>query len=132
MAKRYGASVYATIRRYVSHNDKTCAVLVLNPAEAAAQMGYFCSVRRVVTSPEFARRFSQMTWPQTVSPDDVLGRLVPVNRMTGPRSLRLTDSNGDPHDFIAEAFKTPHQTFILINSVAKPIRRIIMPPHLAF
>lgn len=127
LARRYGSSVYATVRRYVSHSDKICAVVVLNPAEPAEPVGYFCSVRRVITSAAFARRFSNIAWPQTVTADDALGRLVPVNRMTGPRSLRITDANGDRHDVIAEAFKTPHQTFILIDATAKPARRIILP-----
>lgn len=131
LAKRYGASVYATVRRYVCQSDKNCAVLVLNPPELAEIVGFFCSVRRVITSPEFERRFSNMVWPQTVSADDALGRLIPVNRMMGPRTLCLTDSNGDRHEFVAEAFKTPHQVFILINAVAKPARRIILPARLA-
>lgn len=127
LAKRYGASVYSTIRRYVSHSDKTCAVIVLNPAELAEGVGFACAVRRVITSPAFARRFLQLRWPQTVTADDALGRLVPVNRMTGPRTLRLVDANGDPQEFIAEAFKTPHQVFILLNAAAKPTRRLIVP-----
>lgn len=132
LAKRYGASLYATIRRYVCHSEKDCAVLVLNPAEFAETIGFSSSVRRVIISPGFERRFSNITWPHAISPDDALGRLVPFKRMAGPRGLRLADSNGDRHEFVAEAFKTPHQVFILICAAKKAVPKIILPAHLVF
>ena len=131
LAKRYGASVYATIRRYVSHSDKLCAVLVLNPPQPIEGAGFMCTLRRAIVSPAFARRFAGMRWPDTMTPDDQLGRLVPVNRMTGPRPLRLTDANGEAQDVVAEAFKTPHQVFILIHCTAKAPPRIILPASVA-
>ncbi len=126
LAKRYGASVYATVRRYVTSSDRTCAVVVLNPPELAEVVGYFCTVRRAITSPAFDLKFPGLAWPTTVTPDDALGRIIPVNRMTGPRPLRIVDANGDTQEFVAEAFKTPHQTFILIHAAEKTRRRVLL------
>jgi hypothetical protein len=126
LAKRYGASVYATVRRYVSCSDRICAVVVLNPPEPAEQVGHFSQVRRAVASPAFESRFPTFHWPQVVTPDDPIGALVPYGRMTGPRNLVLTDADGERHSFVGEAFKTPHQTFILLQAETTLGRKLIV------
>lgn len=126
LAKRYGASVYATIRRYVWCSDRICAVVVLNPPELAERVGHFSQLRRAVASPAFEARFPNFRWPQVVTPDDPIGGLVPYGRMTGPRTLVLTDADGDRHTFVGEAFKTPHQTFILLLAESTLNRKLIV------
>ena len=126
LAKRYGASVYATVRRYVSCSDRICAVVVLNPPEPAEHVGHFSQVRRAVASPAFEARFPNFRWPQVVTPDDPVGGLVPYGRMTGPRTLVLTDADGERHAFVGEAFKTPHQTFVLLLAETTLGRKLIV------
>lgn len=127
LARRYGASVYATIRRYVSSSDRICAVVVLNPPELAERVGHFSQLRRAVASSAFEARFPNFRWPQVVTPDDPIGALVPYGRMAGPRTLVLTDTDGERHAFIGEAFKTPHQTFILLLAELTLGRKLIVP-----
>jgi hypothetical protein len=127
LAKRYGASVYATVRRYVSTSDRICVVLVFNPPALAGPRGMASTLRRAITSPAFGRRFPAFVWPQVVTPGNKLGALIPSGRMTFPRTLALTDANAEPHEFIAEAFRTPHQTFVLLHATATLRRRIILP-----
>lgn len=127
LAKRYGASVYATVRRYVSTSDRVCAVLVFNPPELGAPHGLVSVLRRAVASLAFERQFPGFAWPQAVTPDDTLGELIPSGRMTFPRTLALTDANAERHEFIAEAFRTPHQTFVLLHASATLSRHIILP-----
>lgn len=129
LAKRYGASVYATVRRYVSCSDRICAVVVLNPPELAEGIGHRSQLRRVVSSPAFEVRFPNFPWPSVVTPDDPIGALVPYGRMTGPRTLVLTDADGERHAFVGEAFKTPHQTFILLVAETTLGRRLIVSVH---
>jgi len=133
LAKHYGASAYASVRRYVSHSDRICAVLVLNPIELSEPIGFTCCMRRVIASPSFEREFSQLRWPPAITPDHALGHMVPLhNRMTGARRIKLTDDRGERRAFVAEAFKTPHQVFILVHAVtAAPARRLIMPTRMA-
>jgi len=126
LAKRYGASVYATVRRYVSTSDRICAVLVFNPPAPAGPHGMASTLRRAVPSPAFERRFPGLAWPQVVTPEDKLGALIPCGRMTFPRMLALTDANAEPHPFIAESFRTPHQTFVLLHATATLRRRVIL------
>lgn len=127
LSKRYGASVYATIRRYVSTSDRLCAVIVFNPPEIAEPFGFVSSLRRAVVSPTFAARFPNLVWPQSVTPDTALGSLIPFGRMSRPRPIILIDADGVRHAFIGEAFKTKYQTFVLLQAETTLGKRLIVP-----
>lgn len=130
LARKFDASIYSSIRQYVSKNHRTCAVVVLNPPEICTDQGFKSTVRRVVGSPEFLKFFANQKWPVYVTPDDELGAMVPLNgrRASRKRRIELTDSNGVAHECIAEAFTQTHQVFILIH-VAKALtsKRVFVP-----
>ncbi|MEA9973368.1 MULTISPECIES: ImmA/IrrE family metallo-endopeptidase [Xanthomonas] len=116
LAKTYGASLYASIRQYVSKNHRCCVVLVLNPPEIREGVGFTASLRRVVASQDFQRRFANTAWPNFFTPNDKVGALVPINRRaSGKRAFELTDANGMRHECVAEAFTQTHQVFVLIH-----------------
>jgi hypothetical protein len=119
LSKQYGASVYSTIRRYVSTHRRNCSVLILDPPEFAAGDGFTCALRRAVQSKSFEFIFGQISWPDPFTPDVELGPLIPLGnrRMSRPIGLRLPDRNGVIHDCVAEAFKHKYQVFILIHEV---------------
>lgn len=127
LARRYGASVYATVRRYVSSSERICVVVVLNPPELAEEVGHFSQVRRAVASPAFESRFPNFPWPHVVTPNDPIGALVPYGRMSSPRTLVLKDADGERHAFVGEAFKTSHQTFVLLQAETTLGRKLIVP-----
>jgi Zn-dependent peptidase ImmA (M78 family) len=118
LAKRFDASNYAAIRQYVSKNHRACVVLVLEMPEVAEGVGFRASLRRVVPSTRFAEEFGELAWPQVLTPEDALGKFVPLGkrRASGKRSMSLTDRNGTAHECIAESFSTGHNVFILIHS----------------
>ncbi|MGC4073997.1 MAG: ImmA/IrrE family metallo-endopeptidase [Nibricoccus sp.] len=117
LSKKYGASIYASVRQYVSKNQRTCVVLVLNPPVLVSGVGFQSTLRRVVPSPSFAERFSDIRWPESYTPDDRIGAFIPIHgrRASWPRELPLIDANGDTHECIAEAFTQGTQVFILIH-----------------
>jgi len=119
LAKKYGASLYASIRQYVSKNRRNCAVLILNPPELVEGDGFRASFRRVVQSSSFTEMFGQEQWQLVYTPDDQLGAMVPIGgrRSSRPRAVVLKDINGDPHECIAEAFTQTYQVFVLIHEV---------------
>lgn len=119
LAKKFDASIYASIRQYVSKNDQACAVVVLNMPELAEGDGFRVSLRRPIQSSEFTKIFGAYAWKDTYTPDDVLGSLVPIGKRksSGKRSISLRDKNGDLHECIAESFSSGHQIFILIHAV---------------
>jgi hypothetical protein len=121
LSKKFDASLYSSIRQYVSKNHRCCAVLVLNPPDLIPGDGFQATLRRIVGSESFTAMFASYPWPAIFTPDDPIGAIVPLGkaRASKPRSLPLTDDNGDAHECYAEAFATKWQVFILIQVKAK-------------
>ncbi|MBX9609841.1 MAG: ImmA/IrrE family metallo-endopeptidase [Gammaproteobacteria bacterium] len=117
LAPKFNASVYAAIRQYVSKNHRSCAVVVLNMPELIPGDGFRVTLRRVVASESFKLTFAGRTWAEVYTPDDDIGRLVPLagKKACIKRSLALTDANGMLHDCVAESFTTGKQVFVLIH-----------------
>ncbi|MEX2672840.1 MAG: ImmA/IrrE family metallo-endopeptidase [Phycisphaeraceae bacterium] len=130
LAKRYGASAYSAVRRYVSTHHKACAVLVLNPPEIAPGDGFVATLRRAIVSPHFSEQFGNLLWAETYTPDDRFGAMIPMGgrRMSRPRTCTLTDRNGLSHECVGEAFTTGYQVFILIRPVCSLGRVTLMVP----
>ena len=130
LSKDYGASVYAAVRQYVSKNRRMCVVLVLEPPIPCDGDGFRASVRRVIESPTFRDVFKGLEWKPYYTPDDEIGRLVPLGkrRSSGKQSLSLKDANGDIHECVAEAFTQTYQVFVLIHSVRTLTARSVIIP----
>ncbi len=130
LSKKYGASVYATLRRYVTTNQRACAVVVLEPPKACQGHGFTAALRRVVSSPTFTAQFGELQLPETFTPDDQIGRMVPVGgrRMSRPQAIVLSDRDGRRHECLAEAFTQTYQVFVLICTVSVLSRRIVLVP----
>jgi hypothetical protein len=130
LASKFSASNYAAIRQYVSKNDRSCAVIVLNMPELIPGDGFRATLRRPIQSDRFTETFGNYPWKDAYTPDDEIGALVPVGkrRASGKRSLGMRDTNGVLHDCIAESFSTGHQVFILIHAVRTLTATRIMLP----
>lgn len=127
LSKKYGASIYSAVRRYVSTSSRVCAVLVLDPPVLTKGAGFECNLRRVIASPKFRQMFGPIEWPAYFTPDDRIGRMVPIGgrRMSGRRLLELVDRNGDRHECVTEAFTQTHQVFILIHA-SEALRPVVI------
>lgn len=120
LAKEFNASIYASIRQYVSKNHRACAVVVLDMPGLIAGDGFRANLRRVVQSPAFTQTFGNDTWNSPYyTPADEIGRLVPLGKRksSGKRNMVLVDRNGGRHECIAESFTQGHQVFVLVHSV---------------
>lgn len=127
LSKRYGASIYASIRRYVTGSPRACMVLVLEPPKVCPDRGYVAKLRRDVVSPEFRRVVGPLSWPDDFGPDDQIGAMVPIGgrRMSRPREIELRDDHDQRHRCLAEAFTQGHHVFVLIHSVVALNRRVL-------
>lgn len=116
LATTFNASLYASIRQYVSKNHRACAVVILNMPQLEEQVGFRANVRRVVQSNSFSDTFGRYAWKESYTPDDDIGAMVPLGgrRGSGKRQLGLMDANGVMHDCLAEAFTNTQQVFVLI------------------
>jgi hypothetical protein len=127
LGRRYGASAYSAIRRYVSESSTMCVVLVLDVPELVEGDGFQCNLRRVVASTWYTECFDDR-WPETFTPSDRIGAMVPIGgrKMTGRRSLELVDKNGGRHECVAEGFTQGYQVFVLIH-VGSSLRPVLVP-----
>jgi hypothetical protein len=116
MGKKYGASVYASMREYVRKNPYPCAVLILDPPELTKGYGFQASLRRVEVSRSFVESCGMIKWQERFTPDDAIGAMVPIGgrKMSGKRQFSLTDTWGITHECIAEAFTQGYQVFVLL------------------
>lgn len=134
LAKKFDASLYASIRQYVSKNHRACAVVILNMPELEEGVGFRVTLRRVVQSASFRTMFGQRQWKDSYTPDDNIGALVPLGnrRMSGKHQLGLIDTNGTLHECVAEAFTNRYQVFILIHAARTlTATRILLSPTAA-
>jgi hypothetical protein len=128
LSKRYGASVYSSVRRYVSTSARTCAVIVLDPPVPKLHDGFAAALRRVVASSQFHAQFGELRLAAQFTPDDDIGRMVPVGgrKMSRPRPLVLTDRNGVRHECVAEAFAYKYYVFVLVCPQAMMTKKIVL------
>jgi hypothetical protein len=127
LATKYGASKYATFRRYVTTAPKACCVLVLEPAVLGEGKAFTAPIRRFIASRTFDSIFDPLDFGTVLSDKHILGHVVPVGRrMTACRKITLRDRNGSHRTCMAEAFNSTHQIFILIRD-AGPAPTIFIP-----
>jgi Zn-dependent peptidase ImmA (M78 family) len=129
LAKKFGASVYASAREFARTNPKACLVYILEPIEFVEGVGARAAVRRIEPSPSFRAQFGCPA-ETVITLDHALGPVLPVGRkMTRARSLPIFDLNGIEHECLAEAFDTTFNVLLLVYPVrALTATTIIMPP----
>ena len=132
--EKYGASIYASIRQYVSKSPRACVVLILNPPEFKAGDGFIASLRRVVSSDSFDEKIGAINWPKTFTPDDKIGATIPINRrrMSGKQEISITNSDRECYECIAQAFTQTYQVFILIHLVQTLTKTTIVLPTFTY
>jgi hypothetical protein len=130
LAKQFGASNYATFRRYVGTSPRACCLLVLEPVQRMPNGGFSAEIRRIVASLSFSEIYDALRFGTDVTDTHALAAAVPLGRrMVYPRQVLLTDRNGDRRECTAEAFDTMHQVLILIADTKPFTRRstIVLP-----
>jgi hypothetical protein len=129
LKRKYGASAYAAIRQYVAKNHRACAVIVLNPPEPHREFGVqVVTIRRIITSESWAEIIGAVAWPETILPSHFLWEVIPAGnrKMSSPRQVVIQSRDGVRHKCIAEAFKTPYNTFILLQASDALTSRIVI------
>ncbi len=128
LAKKFGASVYASAREFARTNHRACVVYVLERIEFVEGQGARARVRRIEPSPSFEMQFGCPS-DIIITLDHFLGAVLPIGRkMTRPVSLPMIDRNGTTHECVAEAFDTTYNILILLYPVrALASATIILP-----
>jgi hypothetical protein len=118
LSKKYGPSIYASTRRYVSTHHKACLLLVFNQPYYKVGVGDVMELRRAIPSPSFKRLFGDLQWPDEFESGTFFMRHRPSKRFTAPTPLRLKDANGASHICFAEAFDSTHHILFLLHPLA--------------
>lgn len=117
LAKKFGASIYASAREFARTNHRACVVYVLEPILYIDGHGAKANVRRIEPSPSFIAQFGRPS-DTVITLDHILGPVLPIgHKMTRPTSLSIADKNGTKHECIAEAFDTTRNVVILMYPV---------------
>lgn len=117
LAKKFGASQYASAREFARTNHRPCVVLILEPIEFVPDGKTYANVRRIEASPSFAQQFG-IPAIERIDVSHALGGLLPIGRkMTKPTLLVYSDRNGVRHECLGEAFDTKHNVLLLIYPI---------------
>lgn len=117
LAKKFGASLYASSREFARTNNRACAVYILEPIAHLQNIGAHASVRRIECSASFLEQFGNPN-DQIITPKHFLWNAVPIGRkMTRPTPIRIKDRNGQIHECLAEAFDTTYNILVLLYPV---------------
>jgi hypothetical protein len=79
LAKKFGASVYASAREFARSNCRACAVYILEPFEYVEGDGARAAVRRIEPSPAFEEQFGRPA-DTVITLDHWLGPALPIGR----------------------------------------------------
>jgi hypothetical protein len=132
LARQFGASNYATFRRYVGTSPRACCLVVLEPVQRMPDGGFSAEIRRIVASRTFSEMYDALRFGTDITDTHALAAAVPLGRrMVYPRQVPLTDRNGDWRECTVEAFDTMHQVLILIADTKPFPRRSVVLPGIA-
>lgn len=110
LSRRYGTTCYAAIRWFVKTNRRACALLVLSRSQAAG--GSSWSLRKVVQSTSFTRRFGEVPWADLF--EDLGCREPLANLDFGPRhQFRLPGLDRRPISCELQSFTSDNHHFML-------------------
>ncbi len=124
LAKKFGSSAYAAIRRYVTMNSCPCAALVFERPDANFPITELL-VRRAVASPAFELQFGVHWMKDSYRRGEFFVEHLPFKKFTRSAALRLRDQNGNSQECTAEAFNSTKQVFFLIRSTGVATRLIV-------
>lgn len=128
LAKKFGASIYASCREFARTNHRACVVYVLENIEHVEGHGTCAAVRRIEPSPSFVNHFGYPN-DTVIKMDHFLAPALPIGRrMTRPTTVSIVDRNGTPHECLAEAFDTTYNIIILMYPIQELGKSTIILP----
>lgn len=118
LAKVFGASNHATIRRYVEHSKNRCALLVLQNLSPKG-LSIICGIRNYFQSTTFTKSFGNIIW------EDNLGHKWPFvrdyynNRKINKDGYFSLDTDNGKVNFQYHFFNSTYNAFVLIFPVGE-------------
>jgi len=111
MQRSFNVSLYAGLREYTRTHRHVCIAMAIEVPALCPQNGWSAEIRRAETSYSFEQQFGR---PQLsiINQSHPFWPLVPFGKVTKPTVFRITDLNGQSHEFIGEALNTTYNILI--------------------
>ena len=117
MQRGFKVSLYAGLREYARTHRHVCIAVAVEAPTLCPQNGWSAEIRRVETSLSFEQQFGRPQLP-AITKTHPLWPLVPFGKATRPTVFKLTDLNGNQHEFIGEALNTTYNILIFACPMA--------------
>lgn len=118
LAKLFGGSIHATLRRYIQCSPKRCALLVLEKASGRDSIRN-CSKRGYFASSKFDETFGQIDWPDEFDSTWAFATMYFLGRKgVIPGSITLQTANGYT-DFNYQFFNNSYNGFVFLYPVGE-------------
>lgn len=119
LAKKFGGSNHAAIRRYAECSTKKCALLVLEKISGSQQT---LKLRNSFQSPSFTKEFGELTWPETFDKNfPFVLEYMRGQRLHKDGSITLGTMGGFV-EFIYHYFYNQYNVFVLIIPIGEKIK----------
>lgn len=118
LSKLFGASIHATLRRYVECSNKRCALIVLK-SKTSASSNSKCSKRDFFSSKKFVKTFGPLNFPDEFDPTlDFVKHFLSRKRGIINGTLTIFTENGFA-DFNYHFFNNTYNAFVLLHPVGE-------------
>lgn len=124
LARRYGASAHAAIRRYVEQSEQACAVLTVRQQPKKHARECLPQVRGKVQSRLFTERFGEVAWNRYISTSAALLASILYPHRFPQGDLVMDDVDGYRTQCNFEVFTNSYDTFVLVYSCRETAQRL--------
>ncbi len=114
LARRYGASAHAAIRRYVEQSERACAVLTVRRQPEKNEREFIPQARGKVQSTMFTKRFGEVAWNRYISTSASLLASILYPHRFPQGDLVIDDVDGRHTEFSFEVFTNSYDTFVFV------------------
>jgi Zn-dependent peptidase ImmA (M78 family) len=129
LAKKFGGSNHAAIRRYVEHSSKRLALIVLHKPERNGE--FSAKIRNYFQSAKFTADFGEISWPNKTCGLEwsFIQDLKRGKRLHKNGQIALKIGAGEFVTFAYHFFNSSHNSFVLLLPIGEMIksRTVIVP-----
>lgn len=119
LAKQFGSSCQAAIRRYVQYSPKRCAVLVLERPDTSLKV----KVRDYFESPSFAAEFGALEWPDPCDASFPFVRDMLIKRRFHEHGIMTVKGNNQEATILHyQFFSNGFNVFVFLHPSGEAIR----------
>jgi hypothetical protein len=117
LAKKFGSSIYSSVRRFAATTSRCCVILVLDPPVLTNGVAVF-ALRRPLPSPSFVLKYGDVAWQPDISRLNFPSRALPhigrnIQKVVKPSKVEITIGY-EKESFTAEAFNSTQNVFVLL------------------